>query len=155
VKLLVAEGIQTIVAGTPGDAERLSAARRFGAAHTVNVGERAVGNAVREITNGAGADVAFECSGHPDSVRGCLESLRPMGRYTQVGIYGREIQFPMDQVFYKYTAATWSRMMSIFAQGKVRLDDMVSTTLPITDWQRAFDMVEDRGVLKMLLYPVD
>jgi len=46
-------------------------------------------------------------------------------------------------------------MMSIFAQGKVRLDDMVSTTLPITDWQRAFDMVEDRGVLKMLLYPVD
>jgi threonine dehydrogenase-like Zn-dependent dehydrogenase len=61
----------------------------------------------------------------------------------------------MDQVFYKYTAATWSRMMSIFAQGKVRLDDMVSTTLPITDWQRAFDMVEDRGVLKMLLYPVD
>jgi hypothetical protein len=26
---------------------------------------------------------------------------------------------------------------------------------PITDWQRAFDMVEDRGVLKVLLYPVD
>src|SRR6476661_1836232 len=108
LKLLVAEGIQTIVAGTPGDADRLSAAARFGAAQVVNVG--------------AGTDVAFECSGHPDSVRGCLDALRPMGRYTQVGICGREIQFPMDQVFYKqltlrgsitYTAATWTRMMNI------------------------------------------
>lgn len=164
VKLLVAEGIQTIVAGTAADAERLSAATRFGAADVVNVGARALGDAVRELTRGVGADVAFECSGHPDSVRGCLDSLRPMGRYTQVGICGREIQFPMDQVFYKqltvrgsitYTAATWSRMMNIFAQGKLRLDDMVSTTLPITEWQRAFSMVEDRSTLKVLLYPVD
>jgi threonine dehydrogenase-like Zn-dependent dehydrogenase len=45
--------------------------------------------------------------------------------------------------------------MNIFAQGKVRLDDMVSTTLPITDWQHAFDMVKDRSALKVLLYPVD
>jgi L-iditol 2-dehydrogenase len=163
-KLLVAEGIQTIVAGTAADRDRLSAATRFGATHVVNVEECALGEAVREATGGVGADVAFECSGHPDSVRGCLNSLRPMGRYTQVGICGREIQFPMDQVFYKqltvrgsitYTAATWSRMMNIFAQGKVRLDDMVSTTLPIIDWQRAFDMVEDRSALKVLLYPVD
>ncbi len=43
VKLLVAEGIQTIVAGTPADADRLAAATRFGAAHVVNVGERRIG----------------------------------------------------------------------------------------------------------------
>ena len=163
LKLLVAEGISTIVAGTRADADRLAAARRFGAAEVVNVGERGLGDAVREMTRGVGADVAFECSGHPDSVHGCLDSLRPMGRYTQVGICGREIQFPMDQVFYKqltvrgsitYTAATWSRMMNIFAHGNLRLDDLVSSTLPITEWRRAFDMVEDRSALKVLLYPV-
>ena len=164
VKLLVAEGIQTIVAGTAQDADRLAAARRFGATHIVNVGERSLGEAVRDLTNGAGADVVFECSGHPDSVRGCLDSLRPMGRYTQVGICGRDIQFPMDQVFYKqltvrgsvtYTAATWDRMMRIYAQGRVQLDDLVSTTLPITEWNRAFDMCATREALKVLLYPVD
>jgi len=32
--------------------------------------------------------VAFECAGHPGSVRGCLEALRPMGRYTQIAICG-------------------------------------------------------------------
>jgi L-iditol 2-dehydrogenase len=162
LKLLVAEGIQTIVAGTPADADRLDAAKRFGASHIVNVGERELGEAVRDATGGVGADVAFECSGHPDSIRGCLDSLRPMGRHTQVGICGREIQFPMDQVFYKqltvrgsitYTAATWSRMMHIFAHSNLRLEDLVSTTLPITEWRRAFDMVEDRSALKVLLYP--
>jgi len=164
VKLLVAEGIRTIVAGASADAERLSAAARFGAAHVVDVGERALGDTVRELTRGVGADVAFECSGHPDSVRGCLDSLRPMGRYTQVGICGREIQFPMDQVFYKQltirgsitdTSATWSWMMNICWQCNFRLKDMVCSTLPITDWQRAFGMVEDRSALKVLLYPVD
>ncbi len=164
LKLLVAEGIQTIVAGTPADADRLEAAKRFGASHIVNVGERRLGEAVRDATCGLGADVAFECSGHPDSIRGCLDSLRPMGRHTQVGICGREIQFPMDQVFYKqltvrgsitYTAATWSRMMNIFGHSNLRLDDLVSTTLPITEWRRAFDMVEDRSALKVLLYPVE
>jgi threonine dehydrogenase-like Zn-dependent dehydrogenase len=30
-----------------------------------------------------------------------LKALRPMGRYTQVGICGREIAFPIDQIFYK------------------------------------------------------
>ena len=164
VKLLIAEGIHPMGAGTLGDADRLAAARRFGAAHVVNVGDRVLGEAVRDLTKGVGADVAFECSGHPDSVRGCLDSLRPMGRYTQVGICGRDIQFPMDQVFYKqltvrgsvtYKAATWSRMISIFAQGKVRLDDLVSATLPITEWQRAFDLCATREALKVLLYPVD
>lgn len=164
VKLLVGEGVQTIVAGTAADADRLAAARRFGATHVVNVGERSLGEAVRDLTKGVGADVAFECSGHPDSVRGCLDSLRPMGRYTQVGICGRDIQFPMDQVFYKqltvrgsvtYTAATWDRMMRIYAQGRVELGDLVSTTLPITEWHKAFEMCATREALKVLLYPVD
>jgi L-iditol 2-dehydrogenase len=164
LKLLAAEGARTIVAGTGGDGERLEAARRFGAAAIVNVGNHDLAEAVREFTGGAGVDAALECAGHPASVRGCLDSLRPMGRYTQVGICGREIQFPIDQVFYKqltvrgsitYTARTWQRMMTIYAQGRVRLNDMVSLTLPISDWRTAFDLCADRKALKVLMYPID
>ena len=39
LKLLVAEGVKTIVAGAPGDEARLDAALRFGAAAIVNVGK--------------------------------------------------------------------------------------------------------------------
>ena len=162
LKLLVAEGVKTIVAGAPQDHDRLQAALQFGAAAVVNLGERNLSDAIREHTGGAGVDVAFECAGHPGSVRGCLESLRPMGHYTQVAICGQEILFPIDQVFYKqltisgsvcYTARTWERMMSIFAEGRVRLSDMISARLPIAEWRTAFGLCMDKKALKVLMYP--
>jgi len=162
LKLLVAEGVKTIVAGAPGDESRLEAALRFGAAAAINVGRRSLLEAVRDHTDGRGLDVAFECAGHESSVRGCVDALRPMGRYTQVGICGREIQFPIDQILYKqvqltgsvcYTAQTWARMMTILAQGSIRLNDMVSAKLPISQWCEAFRLCSEKRALKVLMYP--
>ena len=162
LKLLLAEGVKTIVAGAGGDDLRLAAAREFGAALTVNTAERNLADAVREATDGAGVDVALECAGHPASVLGCLQALRPMGRYTQVAICGRDINFPIDQIFYKqltvsgsvcYTARTWERMMQIYQQGRVRLHDLVSVKLPITEWRAAFELCADRKALKVLMHP--
>src|ERR1700753_1439802 len=76
LKLLGAEGGRTVVAGVPGDTERLKAALRIGAAAVVNIGEVSLNEAIQGHTSGVGVDVAFECAGHPSSVRGCLESLR-------------------------------------------------------------------------------
>lgn len=162
LKLLVAQGVKTIVAGTTGDADRLRAAEAFGAAEVVNVQERPLREAVRDLTDGSYADVAFECAGNPDSVRGCLESLRPMGQYMQVAICGQDIQFPIDQIFYKqltisgsvcYTARTWERMMKIYAEGRIRLADLISDKLPLSEWQRAFALCRDRQALKVLIHP--
>jgi L-iditol 2-dehydrogenase len=163
LKLLVAEGVRTLVAGAGDDDERLAAAAKIGAAEVVNVGKKPLDQAVQEFTGGEGVDIALECAGHPSSVRGCLESLRPMGRYTQVAICGREIPFPIDQIFYKqltvrgsitYTAGTWRRMMDIYAADKVRLRDLVTQTLPISEWREAFDLCATRKAIKVLMYPI-
>ena len=162
LKLLVAEGVKTIVAGAAGDELRLGAARDFGATLTVDTTRQNLAEAIREITSGAGVDVAIECAGHPASVGGCLEALRPLGRYTQVGISGREIPFPIDTVFFKqltlsgsicYTARTWERMMRIYEGGRIRLHDLISVRLPITDWRTAFELCRDRKALKVLMHP--
>jgi len=162
LKLLVAEGVKTIVAGAPGDEARLAAAHRFGATAVVNVGHQTLLDIVREETGGIGADAAFECAGHPSSVRACIEALRPMGQYTQVGICGQDIPFPMDQVFFKqlnltgsvcYTAQTWDRMMKIYAQGRVRLNDIISDKLPLSEWRKAFELCTQKRGLKVLIYP--
>ena len=162
LKLLVAEGIKTIVAGGPGDDARLEAALHFGAAAVVNTGEVPLNEFVKDQTRGKGVDIALECAGHPNSVRGCIAALRPMGHYTQVGICGQDVQFPIDQVLYKqltmrgsvcYTARTWDRMMEIYAQGRVRLNDLISTRLPISDWQTGFALCTQKQALKVLLYP--
>lgn len=164
LKLLVAQGVSVMVAGTAQDGARLEAAARFGAVDVVNVDEQNLAEAVAEFTGRVGMDVAFECAGQESSVRACLESLRPMGRHTQVGVCAGNASLPMDMIFAKqltltgsicYTEATWERMMQILAGGKVRLADLVSDKLPISEWQAAFDACRKREALKVLMYPIE
>jgi L-iditol 2-dehydrogenase len=65
-------------------------------------------------------------------------------------------------VFYKqmtirgsicYTTATWDHMMRIYEQRGIRLNDLVSKKLPISEWRTAFDLCRDKKVVKVLLYP--
>jgi L-iditol 2-dehydrogenase len=162
LKLLVAQGIKSIVVGAPGDDDRLDAAKRFGATAVVNLGREKLQDVINEHTNGEGVDVAFECAGVAGSVKGCLESLRPQGQHVQVAICGTEIQFPIDRIFYKqltmsgsvcYTSSTWDRMMKIYATGEISLKEMISAKLPISDWETAFNLCTTKKALKVLMYP--
>jgi len=162
LKLLVADGLKVVVAGAGGDAERLQKATAVGAAAVVNTATQNLSSVVLELTRGIGVDLALECAGHPDSVRACLQALRPMGRYTQVAICGRDIQFPIDRIFYKqltmsgsicYTVDTWKLMMDIYGQKKVRLGDLITARLPLSDWRAGFDLCVERKGVKVLLYP--
>jgi L-iditol 2-dehydrogenase len=164
LKILAAQGVKTIVAGAKGDDDRLRVAQQFGAFATVDITKHNLQKTVYELTSGVGVDVAFECAGHEESVRACLLALRPMGRYTQIGICGREVQVPIDQVFYKqlrvtgsvcYTVRTWQNMMNTLALGKIRLGDLVSAKMPISEWRTAFELCTNRAGLKILMYPED
>jgi threonine dehydrogenase-like Zn-dependent dehydrogenase len=44
--------------------------------------------------------------------------------------------------------------MGIFAQGRIRLHDLVTARLPITEWRTAFDLCRDRKGLKVVMHPV-
>ncbi len=162
LKLLVAEGVKTIVAGTAADAVRLEMAKAIGAEVIVNVSEPDWLEKVMHETGGLGVDVVFECSGHPSSVKNCLQAVRKLGSYTQVGICGREINVEFDQIFYKqlkvagsvgYTPATWDRMMKILRQGAVRLNDLITHRLPLAQWREGFDLCESKAAIKVLISP--
>jgi threonine dehydrogenase-like Zn-dependent dehydrogenase len=44
-------------------------------------------------------------------------------------------------------------MMRIYEQGRIRLNDLVSTKLPISEWRTAFDLCTDKKAIKVLMYP--
>jgi L-iditol 2-dehydrogenase len=164
LKLLVTMGIHTIVAGLAMDQACLECARRIGAARAVNVEGEDVIEIVKQATGGAGASIAIETPGGAASLRNCLEAVRPMGRTTQAGIFGKDIEIPLDRLFHKqlelrgsvgYTPRTWDRVMSIYAHGKVKLDDLVSDVLPLSKWEQAFDACQSKRGLKVLITPED
>jgi L-iditol 2-dehydrogenase len=155
-------GIQTIVAGLGADRARLELAYRIGAARSVNAETEDVLEVVRQLTGGKGADIAIEASGSAASLRNCLEVVRPMGRITQVGIFGQEIKIPLDRLFHKqlellgsvgYTPRTWDRVMSMYAQRQVQLWDLVSDVVPLSNWEQAFEACASKRGVKVLIAP--
>ena len=107
-------------------------------------------------------DVVCECSGaQPAAVFG-LERLAKGGRYVQVGIFGKPITIPFDQVLYKEvtvtsgnasTPASWKRALSLLESRQVVLDPLVSGSAPITEWERVFADVRSGEGVKFVLTP--
>ena len=162
LKLLVAEGIRTIVAATSADRLRSEAARSIGADQIINIDEENLLEGIQDATQGRGVDVAFECAGVRGSAAGCLEALKPLGTYVQVGIFGDSVKLPIDKVLYKqlvvrgsvgYSVETWQRVREIMHQGRVRLGDLISHKLPLTEWKKGFELCEKQAALKVLLIP--
>ena len=162
VKLLHAQGVKTIVAGTSADRERLEMMTRFGAVRTVMVDREDLAAIIADETQGEGVDIAIECAGAEGSVRNCMHSLRPLGQYVQVGHFGKDLQVPWDLVAFRqlhikgsvgYTRETWNQTMKILEQGSVRVKDLITHHLGLAEWQKGFDLFEKKKAIKVLLYP--
>jgi threonine dehydrogenase-like Zn-dependent dehydrogenase len=80
---------KVIVIGAPS--ARLEMAERFGASATINIDDAKSPDerikAVRDLTNGYGADVVLECVGHPSAVVEGMEMCRDGGKYLVLGHY--------------------------------------------------------------------
>ena len=157
-------GGRVLVLGTGADAVRLDCARSLGADLVLDVEREDVTEAVADLTAGYGADVALECSGAAGGAAQCLELLKSQGCYTQVGIFGAPIRVDLDTVVIKqlrvqgsicHTWQTWERTMAFLASGAIDLSPLISTRLPLTRWQEAFDGVIAKRSIKTLLYPDD
>jgi L-iditol 2-dehydrogenase len=163
-QVVKAAGARVIVLGTQADEARLEKARQLGMDFVFNVQVEDTAARVRDMTNGLGADVVFECAGAPTSAQNCLELVRRQGRYAQVGLFGKPITWDLDQVCYKElkvsgsnasVPSAWRKALALLASGQVQTRPLISTSLPISEWQQAFELFEQRGGHKIILTPVD
>lgn len=162
LKLLLAQGLKVIVAGTSADKERLEKVRGWGVARTVVVDQEDLSAVVAEETGGAGVDLAFESAGAEGSVRNCLASLGPSGQYVQVGHFGRDLKVPWDHIAFKqlriegsvgYTRQTWDKTLNILGQGVIGIADLITHRFPLEQWTTGFELFEKRLAVKVLLFP--
>jgi threonine dehydrogenase-like Zn-dependent dehydrogenase len=79
--------------------ERLALAERFGADAVFNLAERSaddVSAEAQEMTDGRGADVAFEVCGQGTAVGQAIDALRIGGRYLIAGLVAPGQAFELD-----------------------------------------------------------
>jgi L-iditol 2-dehydrogenase len=139
------------VRGAPRDARRLAAATALG--FETSAGDE---------TAAGPFDVVVECSGAEAGIAFALESARRGGRFVQVGLAGKRVAIPFDEVCYRElvvtggnasTPASWRRALALIEARKVDLAALVSGAFPLADWEQAFAATRAGDGIKLLLEP--
>jgi alcohol dehydrogenase, propanol-preferring len=142
--------------------EKLEAARRLGACEAVNPSEVPdVGREVRQRTGG-GANVALEVVGTPATVTLALSTLRRGGRLCVVGYSDSVVPLPLNRLmFFEYEVTgslgcrpvDYPRVIEMVRKGTVRLDEVVTATLPLERIGEAADALRNGRGLRTLVVP--
>lgn len=164
LQLVKAAGAYAVVCGTTADADRLTLARQLGADATLDVETQDVLAWLTASTKAQGADVFLECSGAPAAARLGLAATRRRGKYTQLGLFSGPFALDFSLVAYKELQVTgalgqrwpaWEHSLALMSRGCVDTRCLVSNCLPLAEWRQAFQMVEEKQGLKIVLLPED
>ena len=158
-------GARTII-GVDLDDRKLEWARTFGATHTVNAGDQDPVEAVRELTDGFGADVCIEAVGNPAVLEQAFFARDLAGTVVQVGVPTPDMRFPdipMIEFFGRGGAIkpSWygdclpSRdfplLVDLYLQGRFPLDQFVSERIGLEQVEEAFHKMERGEVLRSVV----
>jgi (R,R)-butanediol dehydrogenase / meso-butanediol dehydrogenase / diacetyl reductase len=94
---LKAVGAGQVISVEPA-AARKAKASVAGADVVLDPSETPVAEAIRDLTDGAGADVAFECAGIDAVLASAIGSVRPGGTVVNVAIWGHEASVAMNDL---------------------------------------------------------
>ncbi len=153
-----------VIVGAPQDeAIRLKKARDLRFETVLNAGNADVSAAVRDLTNGIGADLVIECSGAAAAIASAVDLVRKKGRICAIGMTAKDtIPFPWDKAAFKVcdiifnlstSYTSWDRTINLIHTGRIPAQEVISHRLPLSEWRRGFDEIEAQRALKVLLIP--
>jgi S-(hydroxymethyl)mycothiol dehydrogenase len=157
-------GARTIIA-VDLDPTKLEWAQRFGATHTVNARENDVVEAIRELTDGNGADVVIDAVGRPETFKQAFYARDHAGTAVLVGVPTPDMQLelPLIDVFSRGGAvkSSWygdclpSRdfpmLIDLHLQGRLDLGAFVTETIGLEDVEKAFEDMHHGRVLRSVV----
>ena len=129
-------------------ADKLQMARDFGASDTIQSGPDVdVPDAIRELTNGLGADYVFEVVGEPELVRVGWDSLCIDGKLVAIGVnpVNSEVLLPADEFsstektlmacLYGTSRPTHDIPLAVnlYQQGRLKLDELITHQFALKD----------------------
>ena len=157
-------GARTIIAVDIDD-RKLELAKQFGATHTVNSRNTDPVEAIREATDGFGADVVIEAIGRPDTYEQAFFARDLAGTVVLVGVPSPDMRLdlPLVEFFGRGGAlkSSWygdclpSRdfpmLIDLYLQGRLPLDQFVTEKIGVGDVEAAFEKMHHGDVLRSVV----
>jgi len=154
-----------VVLGTNADEEvRLPTARKLhGVTHVWNVQKEDAEARMTELTNGRGADIVIESSGAEDGIALGLKLVRKMGRFTAIGLTGKEkVGFPYDVGMRKAvhfyfnlssSSTSWERALHLVDAKKAEVKLLITHRGALDQWEEFFSALEAKKGIKGIFLP--
>jgi alcohol dehydrogenase len=141
---------------------RLESARRFGADTTINNSREDALALVMEMTDGLGADVAFEAVGVPQTFELATELIRPGGRVANIGVHGQAASLHLEKLWIRDVTITTGlvdtysipQLMRLISSGRLDPSLFATHRFALGETMAAYDTFADAansGALKVVL----
>ncbi|HET7304811.1 MAG TPA: alcohol dehydrogenase catalytic domain-containing protein [Segeticoccus sp.] len=158
----VAKGPAEVIALDMSD-RKLELAKKCGATRTVNITREDPVQYVKDLTEGYGADVYLEGTGHPAAVRQGLNLLRKLGRYVEYSVFGSDVTVDwsiisddkeLDVLGAHLGPHCWPAAIRMIESGALPMNEICSDQLPLSRFQDGLDLVADGAKsIKVSLIP--
>ncbi len=142
---------------------KLALASELGATDTINASTTDPVGEVIELTQG-GVDFGFEVIGLPKTVRQMFDMVRPGGTATVVGVMPFDAKLEMSGLDFLSSKVYQSSLMGggsfrveipkyvdFYQHGNLKLDEMVTQSLPLKDINKAFESLKKGEVARSLI----
>lgn len=143
--------------------EKLELAKRCGADLTINIATEDAVAMIKDLTDGYGADVYLEATGHPSAVPQGLNLLRKLGRYVEYGVFGSDVSVDwsiisddkeLDVLGAHLGPYCWPAAIRMIESGVLPMDEICTHQLPLSEFQRGLDLVASgKESVKVSLIP--
>ncbi|MHB8105026.1 MAG: alcohol dehydrogenase catalytic domain-containing protein [Dehalococcoidales bacterium] len=144
---------------------KLKTAKTFGATHTVNLKtEKDPIKAVREMTNGRGADYVFVTVGKVEAIRTGFSMCGDMGMTVLVGLAGGNLKdfSPMEFIFTEKiltgcgggsirSSIDIPFLVSLYQAGRLKLDELISGHYPLARINEAIASLQKGEALRNII----
>lgn len=163
IQLLLRSGAGKVIA-VGHSATRLEAARVVGASHLVNAHKQDTIMAIRDLTQGFGADVVIECAGTKSTWESSVEIVRRGGRVLWFGGLpgGTKVELDAARVHYGEidllnmhggTTQDACEAFDLIVSGEMNVAPMLNGALPLEQVELALKKMIAGEVVKMVINP--
>jgi threonine 3-dehydrogenase len=152
---------QVVIVGKD-DAPRLGVLRRMGFHDTVDLGERALPDALTPYLTQRKFDVVVEATGVPAVVQQGLDVLRRRGVLVVCGIHPAPASVNLTRLVrdqqqirgsYRAPVASWSRVIDFMSRHAALMREMITHTLPLDRALDGFGLARSKAASKVLIVP--
>ena len=143
-----------------GRGQRLELALQMGANAVVDYEQVDPVEGVRELTNGRGADYAFDCSGNTSVIPQALDSVRRGGKVAVLGLAGhkeasispdRLVLDEIDLLGIRSSPGAYPAMISLMSTGAVDPSPIITHVYGIDEVDAAFSALKSREAIRPIV----